>query len=109
MSKWRDYIPVLKLAVTIANPIAGAVVSIIDNVYTKPKEKVQIMLEGKKTYVGIAIAIIPVIGRLFGYEATAEFQDGATIIINDLVSLVGMIIATYGRAKTNGTSLFTKN
>ena len=108
MSNWRNYVPFLKAVSTAVNPTAGIIVSLVDNLYFKPKEKAKQMLEGKKTYVGIAVAIIPILGKMFGYEATAEFQEGATLIINDLIALAGMAMATYGRAKTKGNTLFAK-
>ena len=49
----RDYLLSLKIIATAINPVAGGVISLVDTFYRKPKEKVSIMMDGKKTYIGI--------------------------------------------------------
>jgi hypothetical protein len=52
------------------------------------------MLDGYKTYIGIIITLLGVVAGLFHYDITWLSQSQA-----DIVSIVGLGIATYGRAK----------
>ena len=52
----------------------------------------QKFLEGKKTYIGLVVALVGVFG-LASYVSPAE----ATELINNLFSIVGICFAIYGR------------
>lgn len=52
------------------------------------------MLNGYKTYIGIAIAVIGAVAGLFGWSIPN--LEG---LQNELVTLVGAAIAIYGRVK----------
>jgi hypothetical protein len=51
------------------------------------------MLTGYKTYIGIIISLVGVIGSVFHTDLSWLTASQA-----DLVSVVGLLIATYGRA-----------
>ena len=53
------------------------------------------ILEGKKTYLGLAIALVGILG-LSQYISEAE----TTTLLNSLFEIVGIVIAIYGRIVT---------
>jgi hypothetical protein len=65
-------------------------------------------MEGLKTYTGLLIAVVPIIARVFGYEVSADFASDGGVVLNDLISAIGIGIATYGRVVTKGKTLFVK-
>lgn len=52
------------------------------------------MLEGKKTYIGIVVALLGAIG-VFKYVSEGDL----TTTLNTLAEVVGLGIAAYGRFK----------
>jgi len=58
------------------------------------------ILKGKKTYIGIIIALIPTLAKLFGYDLSVEGAQELGVEIDALVTYIGLIIATYGRVVT---------
>lgn len=52
------------------------------------------MLEGKKTYIGLIIALAGVLG-VFKYVSEGDL----TITLNTLAEFVGILFAAYGRYK----------
>lgn len=52
------------------------------------------MLSGYKTYIGIIITLLGVVAGIFHYDITWLTASQA-----DIISMVGLGIATYGRAK----------
>ena len=52
------------------------------------------LLEGKKTYIGLAIALLGV----FGFGSIIS-ESEANQAVNLVVELVGIIVAIYGRIK----------
>lgn len=52
------------------------------------------MLLGYKTYIGIGISLLGVVGNMFGKDLSWLANSQA-----DIVSIAGLAIATYGRAK----------
>lgn len=108
MPKWLDYINPIKAIAMAINPIGPVIVSVVEAVFTKPKKKAIKMIDGKKTVIGIVVAIVPMVAKLFGYDVTTEFTTGAETSINELVALVGGLYALYGRAVTNGKPFFAK-
>ena len=58
----------------LINPAYGVGMAIVEKLFIKPKKKAEIMLEGKKTYIGILIAVMPAVAGWFGYEVSATFS-----------------------------------
>jgi uncharacterized membrane protein len=57
------------------------------------------MLEGKKTYIGIAITVLGIILGKFGHTITADDQAQLVNIVSVIMDFIGPVIAIYGRAK----------
>ena len=64
-------------------------------------------LEGKKTFIGLLIAVSPTVAGLFGYNVTvtsaAEFGGLLSAVLDNLEAViegVGVLIAAYGRLVT---------
>ena len=65
--------------------------------------------QGKKTYIGLLVAAVPMIAGAFGYNLTTE---GATelgdLLVNvltefeELITAGGLLFAAYGRKVTKG-------
>ena len=87
--------------------VVQSVPKVIDWAFSK-NDKVEDMLSGKKTYIGVAMAIIPVIAGFFGYEATHTFNDSFSVVVNDIISIVGAAMAAYGRAVASVPGMFAK-
>ena len=49
------------------------------------------MLQGYKTYIGILVAILPVVGKLLGFDIDTNGLEA------QLTTLAGGLIALYGR------------
>ncbi len=65
------------------------------------------MLTGKKTYIGILLAGLPLVAGLLGYNLTPEGAGELTGILGTLVENVeelittgGLLFAAYGRRVT---------
>ena len=56
---------------------------------------IQNILEGKKTYIGLAIAILGIMG-LGNYISETE----TAILLNSSFEIIGILIAVYGRFVT---------
>ncbi len=106
--KIKDFMPYVKTIVTVQNPIAGAVLGIAEKLIFKPKRKVETMMSGKKTYIGIVIAMVPVIAGLFGYDVNSGWSEEATLAMDEIIVLVGGLIAAYGRTKAVVSGGFVK-
>jgi len=65
------------------------------------------MFEGKKTYIGILIAVIPTLAGFFGYTV-GSVADASTLLgtladnVEAISVTVGGLIAWYGRSVTKG-------
>ena len=99
MAKWKDFINPIKTIVTVINPVAGAVLQVAERLIIKPTKKVNVMLEGKKTYIGIGVTALTVVATFLGYEVSAEAQDGLNEAVTAIVGALGLLLATYGRVK----------
>lgn len=55
------------------------------------------MFEGLKTFIGLAIAAVPSILPLFGLEVSAAFPQEAGEIVEQIITIAGLVIALYGR------------
>lgn len=66
------------------------------------------MLTGYKTYIGLLVALIPTIASLFGFEVSGTFSDEFTKLAEDAVTILGLGLAFYGRAKANSPGWFSK-
>jgi len=104
----RKVMPLVIPIISKSNPVAAVVVTLVDKLILKQKEKTMNFLEGKKTYIGIIIAVVPVLAGLLGYETSATFGEDLTIVLNEIITLVGTAIAAYGRIVTTGAGLVTK-
>lgn len=103
--------PVTALATAI-NPIAGAAIGLVSAVATlnlkeaKAKSEtinneVTKMLEGKKTYIGLAVAGIALLAQMFGFEITMADQAALNDLILQGVGFAGVLLGIYGRAKAS--------
>lgn len=54
------------------------------------------MLEGKKTYIGLVIIVLGWLG-IGGIISESD----VTIVVDNIIQLVGIVIAVYGRYMTN--------
>lgn len=65
---------------------------------------------GSKTVWGVVIAALPTVAGLFGYQITdvASFAAGAEDVVNQVTTLVGSVLAIYGRAVAT-SKLVVKN
>ena len=69
------------------------------------------LLEGKKTYTGILLAVAPTIAGLFGYDiSTAAVAEAGTLLdalivnANEIITTGGALLAWYGRAVTKANA-----
>ena len=67
------------------------------------------MLDGKKTYIGIATAALPVVAGFFGYNIAVggveELGGLLGSLLNNIESVItsaGLLLAWYGRKVTKG-------
>ena len=65
-------------------------------------------LSGTKTYIGILVALIPTVASLMGYDTSVSFDQDATKLFEDGLTLLGLILAFYGRAVAVVPGLFAK-
>lgn len=89
---------VAEFVVTKSNPVAGAGIGIAKYLFNKTKETPK-MMNGFKTYIGIAVAVAPTLASLFGYEMTIEGQETLSANLNEIAVMIGGMIAAYGRFK----------
>ena len=68
---------------------------------------INLALEGKKTFIGLIIAVLPTIAGLFGYDLTpvgsVELGGLLSTILDNLNAVIegsGILIAAYGRLVT---------
>lgn len=61
-------------------------------------------MNGYKTLIGAAIAAVPALASLFGFEVAPGFSEEANAAVTDILALIGAAIAIYGRlvAQTPG-------
>ncbi len=52
-----------------------------------------------KTIWGVVILVLPVILPMFGIEFGADAIGESTVAFNSLITLVGAVLAVYGRFK----------
>jgi len=75
----------------------------------KLKENDMSFLTGKKTYIGIIIAVVPTLAGFFGYTiSVGEIAEAGTLLaaladnLEALIATGGALFAWYGRAVTKG-------
>ena len=66
------------------------------------------MLNGYKTYLGLIVAAAPNIASLFGYDTAPGFSEQATALAVELMTILGLAVAAYGRAKAEVPGWFSK-
>jgi len=96
MPKIKDFIEPVKVIATYANPVAGAVVSIMETAFVKPTKKVTNMLDGKKTYIGLAVTALAFIAQLLGYDVPIEAKEGVETSLSEMVISLGTLLASVG-------------
>ena len=96
---WRDFLTPVKAIVTAINPVAGAVFQVAENLMIKPTKKVNIMLEGKKTYIGIGVTAAAFISTFFGYDVSMAEQEGLKEAVTAIAGALGLLVATYGHPR----------
>ena len=64
------------------------------------------MLEGKKTYLGIAAAALGIILGWLGIGQTDSAELSAQIVgaVDNVLTVGGLLLAAYGRAKAKPTA-----
>lgn len=65
-------------------------------------------LSGSKTYIGLAVVLIPTVAKMFGYDVSETFSDDFTKLADEFVVLLGSAIAFYGRSVAKVPGLLAK-
>lgn len=65
-------------------------------------------LSGYRTYIGLIVAAVPTIAGIFGFDTAANFTPEVTELFEQLLTLIGLGIAFYGRAKATVPGWFAK-
>lgn len=65
------------------------------------------MPNGTTTISGIVLMLAPIVANLFGYDTSPSFEGDASELLAAAITIVGSIVALYGRAKAKGP-LFVK-
>lgn len=55
-------------------------------------------LPGLKTYIGLAVTMFGTVAQMLGWDWWASISGDVTSIANQVLQVVGLIIATVGRA-----------
>jgi hypothetical protein len=63
---------------------------------------------GMNTYVGLLVAIAPVVLSLFGIAPTPSFNEQLPNTIAEVVQIIGLLYAFYGRATAQVPGWFAK-
>lgn len=66
------------------------------------------MMNGWKTYLGIALALAPTVAHLFGYNLSATFDADVSALADTWVQIVGLAVAAYGRTVATAPGLLAK-
>jgi len=88
--------PDIKVIATILNPVAGVSLSIIEKLFTKPKETVMNKLDGNKSYIGIIVFFVAFIAQQLGYDVPVEAQEGVTASLTEIVRNLGLMLGSIG-------------
>ncbi len=65
-------------------------------------------MNGYKTYIGILVALIPTVANLLGYDVSDSFSGEFEKSAEDVVTIVGLVLAFYGRAVATAPGWFAK-
>ena len=63
---------------------------------------------GYKTYLGIAIAIMPTVAGLFGFNVDPSFAEEIPVLSAEFFQIVGSALAFYGRAAAQSPGWLVK-
>ncbi len=98
MPKWKDFVNVgiVKTIATAINPLAGVGVGIIEAIFIKPKKKVEIMIDGNKSYIGLVVGFAAIIAKALGYEVPVEAVEGVTSSLTVIIAQCGFFLASIG-------------
>ena len=66
------------------------------------------MLQGYKTFLGIALTVLPIIVQLFGYHLVPGASDAIGAEVDQIVQIIGAVIASYGRLKASTPGYLVK-
>ena len=58
-----------------------------------------VLPSGKNTYAGIIVAALPVILGLFGVSLTPSFAEQFPLLLEEAITIAGLLYAFWGRAK----------
>lgn len=65
-------------------------------------------LSGYKTFLGIAIAAVPTVAQILGFETSPGFAQDATELVEQLLQIAGLALALYGRLTASSPGWFAK-
>jgi len=66
------------------------------------------MLSGYKTMIGALIAATPALANLMGYSVSGSFAGEASQLVDQIITLVGTVLAVYGRLVAQSPGWFAK-
>lgn len=66
------------------------------------------VLNGRKTYIGIAVALLPTLAGFFGFDVTSAFHAQFAPLVEELFVLFGSAIAVYGRMSAQSPGWLAK-
>jgi len=55
------------------------------------------MFNGWKTIIGLAIAAVPSLAALLGFNVSPDFETQALGTVDEVVTIGGLVLALYGR------------
>lgn len=65
-------------------------------------------MSGYKTLLGAAIAAVPALAGLLGYDVAPGFSEQANDLISEIITVVGAVLAIYGRLVATVPGWFAK-
>lgn len=65
-------------------------------------------MNGYRTFIGLAIAAVPNIAALLGFDTAPGFGEQATEITEAIITIIGLGVALYGRLVATAPGWFAK-
>lgn len=65
-------------------------------------------LQGKKTFIGAAVVLLPILLKVLGYEVSEAFPVQFSLYAEETIIAIGALVAIYGRIVANGPAWITK-
>ncbi len=66
------------------------------------------MLKGYRTFLGIFFTILPIIVQFFGYHLAPGASEAIGAEVDQIVQIIGAVLATYGRLKASSPGYLVK-